>query len=460
MSERITTFAPNPKQLRFATSKVREVFLTGPNQWGGKTYTLRFMLAVHATGRYPDDWEGPRFDKPPVILCFSKTMDSGQRQITDHVFAEHFEMTNVNGPGWISPSDYEEVDIQTIQRRCTTARVDHRGSDGRINGKSIIFFMSYEMGWQTAAGYTADLVLGNETPPPDVYTEMKARINATKGLLRIGACPLEEEPIVYYQFKDTSDGVHMDLIEYTIDDCTHLSREDYEDAIARWKNHPEAEARLYGRPCRSGGIVFPYSQMAITVPPGTGRSGNALIGLDVPHGVGHFAAVMGTHDVHADVVTIHEEFKSIAQEVPLNARRVILMGGDSIPVAWPHDGGIRDGTGQTIAERYRQCGVNMLSEPAHFYDGSKKSKDKMTMVVEAQERFATGRLKISQSCPQLLREIVTWRFKNGKIIQQQDDHLIDALLKLLMMLRYALPVGEKKRKHRVVKSDYDFYSLG
>lgn len=469
-------FRPNPKQWEFCSSHAREVFLTGPNQWGGKTYTIRYLIATHATGDYPPEWAGPRFDAPPVLLVLSKTVDANRDQIVHHLFSDLFDMESTNGPGWFRPEEYDKSDLDIEKRTVKSAKIPHRGPNGEINGKTVIYFLSYDMGWKRIAGYTANGVFGNECPEMALYTEMKARINATEGRLWIGACPLEEEPDVYFHFLESSDGKTMHLVDYTIDDCTHLTKEQYDDAIRRWGNHPEAEARLYGRPCRAGGVVFPYPYDMISCPPARpAPTDHCIIGLDFPHGTGTFAAVLLAIDRSTDTWRFLSEYGMAGQEAPVNAHRVRLMGGDRIPCAWPKDGNVRASgatslASETIAEKYKNLGLNMTYDHAFFWNGTNRSSSVMAMVEAMQDRFSTGRLFVSQACPGLLQEIRAVRHKNGEIVKtgRKRYDILDAAFKAMMMEREAKPLstlgdgGQKRQPARAAvvqrKRDYDFFA--
>src|SRR5436190_13136156 len=63
--DRLRYYTPYPKQLEFHNVgvKYRERLLMAGNQIG-KTLAGGFEAAMHATGRYPPDWKGRRFDRP------------------------------------------------------------------------------------------------------------------------------------------------------------------------------------------------------------------------------------------------------------------------------------------------------------------------------------------------------------------------------------------------------------
>src|SRR5215467_6837664 len=64
---RLFYYQPYPKQREFhaAGATHRERLLMAANQ-SGKTLAGGFECAMHATGRYPDWWEGRRFASPTV----------------------------------------------------------------------------------------------------------------------------------------------------------------------------------------------------------------------------------------------------------------------------------------------------------------------------------------------------------------------------------------------------------
>src|SRR5437762_1042990 len=62
---RLACYVPYPKQIAFhaAGATARERLLMAGNQLG-KTLAGGFEVAMHMTGRYPDWWQGRRFDRP------------------------------------------------------------------------------------------------------------------------------------------------------------------------------------------------------------------------------------------------------------------------------------------------------------------------------------------------------------------------------------------------------------
>lgn len=468
-------FTPNPRQWDFCSAggpltypDAHEIMLSGPNQIGGKTFTIDYLMSVHATGLYPPEWEGPRFTKPPHLAAAGETAQATRDQICDKLFG----MAPNYGEGWIPETCYTKDDLIPLRGNSEFlidyALIDWHDEHGKVQGKTVLRFFGYAKGWRRIQGYTLDGIFLNEMPMDDVYNEMRARINATMGYIWIAACPLLGDTETYLLFEKDETGM-MALLNYTIDDCTHLTQEEYDFNYLRWKDHPEAEARLYGRPCRGAGMIYAYPRRLMVEPPWQPTPDHPqIIGLDLPHGTGHFAAVKCIHDTDNDIVHVVDEFKGSNQETPVYIDHVKRMGGARIPVAWPHDGGRGFGqttSGGTIAEKYRQMGLRMLKDPAFIYDiEGKKSKSLMSAIELVQDRLATGRLKINQNCRELLDEMRLYRHEKGQVKPGQNDHLIDALHKAIMMLRYAKPPGYRDDMGFEVyntpqaRGEYDFFS--
>lgn len=476
---RLNSFAPNPTQWDFCSaggakdSKAHEVLLSGPNQAGGKTYTLQYLIAVHATGLYPPEWEGPRFTKPPHLAAACETAATSRDQL--YFGTEGDDACLFGDQGWIPGDCYGGKDDLVplggnYENLLDYALIDWHDADGNVAGKTTLRFFGYAKGWRKLQGLKLDGIFLNEMPPDDVYNELRARINKTMGYIWIAACPLGGETETYLQFEKDDTG-YLRLLTYTIDDCTHLTQQEYEFIYNRWKNHPEAEARLYGRPCRGAGMVYAYPRREIVEPTYRGAETDPhIIGLDLPHGTGHFAAVKGVLETERDILHIVDEYKASNQDTPVYIERVKMMGGERIPVAWPHDGGRGFGTttsGGTIAQKYKKMGLRMMKSSAFVYDHeNRQSRAILTAIELVQDRFATGRLKISQNCRELMEEIRLYRHEKGVIKPGQNDHLIDALHKLVMMLRYAKPPADPmgmnnfdpKRRTQRERGLYDFFA--
>jgi hypothetical protein len=231
---------------------------------------------------------------------------------------------------------------------------------------------------------------------------------------------------------------------------------------------PMARSTLYGEIVEGEGLVFHFPHDMWVIPDKeVPMKWKRLIGLDLPHQFsGYFSACKLALDEESDVVYLISCYVAKDQPLPVHASRVRAMGGDTVPVAWPNDGGIGKGSENgSVAKQLKAEYLNLLSSPAHLVtiDG-KKTSSRMAIIESLIERIQSGRFKVFQSCTEFLNEIDHYYHKDGKIPLKQEDHAIDATLKGLMMIeRFGKAEGHEKGEALAMSSiseyltDYDFY---
>ena len=183
---RLASYAPYPKQMEFhklgAVARER-LFMSG-NQLG-KTLSGAAEMAMHLTGRYPDWWEGRRFNEPILAMCGSEstelTRDGIQRQLVGPPDDE-----SEWGTGFI-PGDA----ISGVARRMGVAdALDTVTVKHESGGKSTLLIKSYDQKRRKWQANTAHVVWFDEEPPVDIYMEGLTRTNATGGLVYLTFTPL------------------------------------------------------------------------------------------------------------------------------------------------------------------------------------------------------------------------------------------------------------------------------
>ena len=218
----------------------------------------------------------------------------------------------------------------------------------------------------------------------------------------------------------------------TIEDVEHYTREEKDRIIASYPPH-EREARTKGVPTMGSGRVFPISEDRITCDPiPIPRHWAQINGLDF--GWDHpFAAVNLAWDRDADVIYVTKGYRQKEATTVIHAA-ALRPWGDWIPCAWPHDGYQHDkGSGDQLAEQYRQQGLNMLAEHAtHAEGGFGTEAGIMSML----DRMQTNRLKVFSTFREWFEEFRLYHRKDGKIVKERDD-LMSATRIGVMMLRFA-----------------------
>jgi hypothetical protein len=163
-------------------------------------------------------------------------------------------------------------------------------------------------------------------------------------------------------------------------------------------------------------------------------------GWDHPTGATSLA-----YDADSDVVYVVSDYAE-STEVPAMHCAALRPWGDWIPWAWPHDGLQHDkGSGEQLAEKYRQHGLKMLPERATWPDGSNSVE---AGVQDMLERMQTGRWKVFSTCGKWLAERRMYHRKDGKIVKVRDDVVCSSRY-AYMSLRFAVSHPRSSWKDRI-----------
>lgn len=152
----------------------------------GKTVAGGFEAALHLTGRYPDWWEGKRFDRPVIVMCAG---DTGQttRDILQTKLLGGLFTTDDWGTGIIPGEclDKRPQIKQGIANAYEGVQVKHVSG-----GYSDLKFRSYDQGRKIFQGFELDMFWADEEIPQDVYAEALIRTMTTGGICIMTFTPL------------------------------------------------------------------------------------------------------------------------------------------------------------------------------------------------------------------------------------------------------------------------------
>jgi phage terminase large subunit-like protein len=445
---RVRLYRPYPKQEEFHRLGIekRERCLLAANQ-SGKTHTAGAEGSFHATGNYPDWWNGRRFGGPvrAWVGCTSAEMtrDNPQRIL-------------LGPPGAWGTGTIPESSILEVKRSRTTSEgVDILLVKHRLGGASQITFKSYEQRREKWQGESLHFVWFDEEPPKEIYTEGLTRTNATRGFAMMTATPLlgmTQVVMWFYPHATTEDRA---LVQMTLEDCRypnaegHYSDEQIKQIVDSYPEH-EREARARGVPMLGSGRVFPVAESMVArepfqVPEHWKRIGGLDFGWDHPT-----AAVDCRWDVEADVFYVVNCYRQ-SQRTP-GQHAMTLRKWGTFPWAWPTDGLQTDKTsGVALASQYRDEGLRMLREKATFEEGGYGVEAGVT---EMLDRMQTGRLKVFNHLEEWFSEFRTYHRKDGKVVKENDD-LLAATRYALMMRRYARVENESFTIPKSLGRTYD-----
>lgn len=444
---RLLDYRPYPKQREFhalGATKRQRLLMAGNQQ--GKTFSGGAEVTYHATGRYPDWWQGRRFEHAITAWCGAITNEDARDVVQATLFGREGEW----GTGLI-PEDLivGHTWARGISGLVDTAEIMH------VSGRtSLLSFKSYAQGRKRWQGAGVHVVWFDEEPEGEegakIYYEGVTRTTATGGIAYLTFTPLLGMSQIVCEFFPEPTDEQKGLVRMEIEDALHIPAERRAEEIAKFKPH-EREARARGIPMLGSGRVFDQvDESAITeepfeIPRWWPRIGGTDFGWDHPN-----ASAWLAWDRDADVIHVYAEHREREQLVALHAE-AIRAKGQWIPMAWPHDGLIHDkGSGIQLAHQYAAKGVRMIPEHAQFQDGSTGIEAGVQAMLD---RMKTGRWKVFSSCKLWLEEFRMYHRKDGKIVKLRDD-LLSASRYGLMDLRYARTEEPPMTRQRPV-AEYD-----
>lgn len=434
---------PKHVDLMNAGSRYRERFALMGNRTG-KSEMGAAETTYHATGRYPDWWEGRRYAQPVLIWVGGDTATTCRDIVQKKLMGEVSDI----GSGMIPKEDLLIEQCKTrrnVPDAYEILRVKHLSG-----GISTIVIKTYEQGRATWQGSEVDFIWIDEECPDDVYGEARVRLMTTKGCMLTTFTPLKGvTPLVLMALENSQETeskfpVYVQTCSW--DEAPHITPEIKEEELA--KTPPQLrDARAKGIPTVGDGLVYPIDHKDLVVADFPIPKHYAkLYGMDV--GWNCTSAVWGAWDRDNDIIYIYSEHKQGQAEPVVHAKAIKGRGEWIKGVIDPASRGRSQVDGEALYALYRREGL--LIYPA---DNAVEAG-----ILEVWERMTTGRLKIFKSCTQLLRELTLYRRENGKI-KKENDHAVDGMRYLIHSNKnlWGFPQSPQKQE-RVV--DFRQYMKG
>ena len=177
-----------PKHLAFfaAGREYKERAFIAGNRCG-KTLAGAYEMTLHLTGRYPDWWQGRRFDSAIEAWAAGDT----NLTVRDIIQKEMLGQVGEHGTGMI-PHD---ALVHTTSKPGVAGAVDSafvRHATGKV---SVLGFKSYAEGRANFQGTSKAMCWFDEEPPQDVYLEALMRTMVVAGCPEGGAMMLTFTPL-------------------------------------------------------------------------------------------------------------------------------------------------------------------------------------------------------------------------------------------------------------------------
>ena len=412
-----------PKHIDFfkAGSKYKERGFIAGNRVG-KTEAGAFETVCHATGLYPDWWEGKKFTRPAMIWVGGDTATTCRDIIQKKLLGDIGDF----GSGMIPKENILETKTRrNVADAIETIRIKHISG-----GVSTIVIKTYEQGRATWQGTEVDFIWIDEECPQDVYGEALIRTMTTQGSVILTFTPLQGLTDLIVNFLDNSQETDTKYPKYITcvswDDVPHLSQIDKEQMLASTPPNLR-NARSKGEPTIGQGLIYPLTLEEVTCEPiQIPKYWRKAYALDV--GWNNTAALWGAWDESNDIIYIYSEHK-VGEQQPIVHAQAIKSRGDWIKgVIDPASRGRSQVDGEKLFDMYTMhenkggCGLHLIPAVNAVDAG----------IYEVWERLTTGRLKFFKTCTMLNKEFNLYhRDEKGKIVKK-NDHLLDCLRYLCM----------------------------
>lgn len=397
----------------------------------GKTTAGCYEATCHATGQYPEWWDGHRLDRPN----FGVVAGESNENVRDIIQPKLVGRRGSYGTGMI-PADLLVGD--PVLRPNGGGAIDYcEVRHVPTGGVSRIQFKSYQMGQEAFMGFEADWVWDDEEPPGAIYSEQTQRFRTRKPRLFMTFTPLHGISDVVGMFipefaQDFSAEEYEASGRYYVmcsqDEVPHLTDRERQLLIANSLPH-EREARQKGIPSIGIGKIFPFEESGFVIPPlEIPRHWHRLYGLDV--GITHStAAEWGAVDRDTDTLYVYSEHCMANTLPPVHAQAIKARGVWVPGVIDPASRGRNPVDGQQLIEVYRKLGLNLKLANNSVEEG----------IFNLYDRFATGRIKIVNTCSNLIRQLRLYRRDQKGRVVKHDDDCVDAARYLTNTLQYAKP---------------------
>lgn len=445
-------YTPYPFQLAFHHAREGEVYSSGHYDIGegevaeeralicanqiGKTMSAAMETAFHATGEYPDWWEGVRFNYAPSIVCIGKSNDSVMKVIQKELMGDPLSMPDSLGTGTIPKDKIVKTNRKPgVVNALSSVVVKHK------SGKNAqVWFMAYEQDTGAMMGIRNDIVWADEEPPQDVMSQMK-RSQLSRKQKAIYSTFTPEEGVTQVVDQLLNDmQPYQAVVRATWDDAPHMTPEMREKELSKFPPH-ERDMRSRGIPMMGSGLVFavPDEQIMvdpIELPAHWPRICAVDFGWDHP-----FAAVWIALDRDNDTAYVYDCYRESKALPPIHAS-AIRHRGPWIPIAWPHDGLQTDkASGIPLADQYRKEGLKLLPDKFSNPPSPGQKEGQGGNGVEAGlfamlTAMEEGRFKVFSTLNDWFEEKRQYHRKDGKIVALRDD-IMSATRYAYQSLRFA-----------------------
>lgn len=402
-----------PKHMQFfaAGTTYRQRLMLAANRVGKTEGVGLYELTLHLTGEYPAWWNGRRFNRPINAWAAGDTGKTVRDILQYKLLGKWGEFGTGVLPG---ASLIGHTVKQGVSEAVEAVAVRHV-----TGGTSKLLFKSYDQRREAFQGTEQDVVLLDEEPPLDIYTECLIRTMTNDGMLMLTFTPLMGMSDVVLAFLPNGKlGDVVSAAKFVVmaswDDVPHLSDQVKKELYAEIPPF-QRDARSKGIPQLGAGAIYPIPESDILVAdfPLPAHWPRAY-GMDV--GWNRTAAIYGAVDREDSTLYLYSEhYKGQAEPVvhvsSMNARGSWIPG-----VIDPASRGRAQKDGEQLLQAYKDLGLDLAMAENGVEAG----------IHRVWERMSGGKLKVFKSCQNWLAEYRMYRRDEKGHVVKANDHLMDA----------------------------------
>ncbi len=420
---KITTYYPDNGPLRrelyakhqeffAAGSTHRQRLMLAANRIGKTEGVGLYELVMHCTGDYPAWWKGRRFDRPVTAWAAGDTRGT----VRDILQKKLLGPLNAFGTGLV-PGDT----IVRLSRAPGVAdTIEILYIKHKSGGSSVLTLKSYDQRRQAFQGTEVDVILLDEEPPMDIYTECLIRTMTNNGLILLTFTPLlgVSEVVLSFVPGGSYEAIAPDASRYVVmagwDDVPHLSAEAKAELLESIPPF-QRDARSKGIPQLGAGAIYPVPETDITVedfaiPDHWPRA----YGLDV--GWQRTAAVWGALNPDTNVWYLYSEHYRGQAEPIIHAQAIKARGDWIYGAIDPAAHARTQKDGDQLFDLYTEQDLHLINA-----DNGVESGLLSTWLL-----LSTGRLKVFKSLGNWFKEYRLYRRDDKGKVVKSNDHLMDA----------------------------------
>lgn len=414
----INGYQPHDKQIMFHSASRRHRLYIGGNRsgktTGGIAEDLFWLRGKHPYRKIPDGGVRGRI----VGVDFT----DGIEKILKPEMMRWCPISELRGNSWADAYDNQ---LRTLH----------------FENGSFVEFMSYEQEVAKFAGTSRHFVHFDEEPPQDIYIECMTRLIDTKGSWWMTLTPVMGMEWmfddIYTPGKNDPDS-DISVIEVDMTENPYLDSVEIE-SYTKLIPEEDVDARKHGKFVRRGGVIYkPFDRKIHVIPPLDEVPPNWELYASLDHGFNNPTAWLW-HGVDGDgnAITFAEHYES-EMIVSDHAEQIKLLnksiGRD--PGMYIGDPAIAQRqavTGTSIQTEYAQNGIYITLGNNDVMSGINKINSYLSYNDEKLPRW-----HITESCPNLIREIQKYRWKTWAskkaerannpfdVPHKKDDHACDS----------------------------------